>query len=137
MIAVKHSVNIMNAPDSIRYYLMFQADRDDNFEFSLDKPLEDNWETFTASSDHYEYLNEFRESGEESGIVGKEFSRHYESEQRAVKLQGGEWVGWTYWHGGGKHGEPEAIDWISSAYFLDVTEEQKMVTVRTFKKATR
>jgi hypothetical protein len=47
---------------------------------------------------------------------------------------GDSWIGWTYFYGGGKYGEPESIDWMSEAYFLDVAEEEKMVVVRTFKK---
>jgi len=46
----------------------------------------------------------------------------------------GDWVGWTYWYGGGKHGEPDAIDWLSDAYNLIVTEEEKLVVVRTYTK---
>lgn len=37
-------------------------------------------------------------------------------------------------YGGGKHGEPEAIDWIEHAYNLDCIEEEKLVVVRTFSK---
>jgi hypothetical protein len=44
----------------------------------------------------------------------------------------GEWIGWTFWYGGGKHGEPGAIDWMSDAYHLNCTEEEKVVVVRTF-----
>ncbi len=43
-------------------------------------------------------------------------------------------MGWTYWSGGGKFGNPEDIPWIEDAYLLDIEEEQKMVTVRKFKK---
>jgi len=64
-----------------------------------------------------------------------DWSRHYESKSVAAKAPDGSWVGWTYWYGGGKHGEPEGIDWMDSAYDLDVTEEEKVVTVRTFAKA--
>jgi hypothetical protein len=46
----------------------------------------------------------------------------------------GSWVGWTYWSGGGKHGEPESISWMSEAYELDVKEEEKLVIVQTFSK---
>ena len=43
-------------------------------------------------------------------------------------------MGWLeLLHGGGKHGEPEAIDWMDEAYDLDVTEEEKLVVVKTFK----
>lgn len=77
---------------------------------------------------------EVRGSGTETNLPC-DWSRHYESDAVAVKAPDGSWVGFTHWYGGGKHGEPEAIDWMDSAYDLDVTEEQKMVTVRTFKKA--
>jgi hypothetical protein len=95
------------------------------------------WE-MTEGGDHADDLQDamesFREGGEESGIPSKDYSRHYENEDRAKRLDDGTWVGWTYWHGGGKHGEPSAIDWLSDAYFLTATEEQKTVTVRTFAK---
>lgn len=78
-------------------------------------------------------LNEVRTTGIETGLP-HDWSRHYESEAVAKQAADGSWVGWTYWHGGGKHGEPEAIDWISDAYDVACAEEQKMVTVRTFTK---
>ena len=80
-----------------------------------------------------EYMNEMRE-GEIETRVPCEYSRHYESKSVAAQAADGSWVGWAYWYGGGKHGCPEEIDWISSAYDLDCVEEEKMVTVRTFTK---
>lgn len=59
-------------------------------------------------------------------------SRHYESEAVAYQYVDGSWVGWSYWYGGGKHGEPEAIDWMEDAYDVNCTEEEKVVVVRTF-----
>ena len=75
--------------------------------------------------------NEIRCSGTETGLKC-EYSRHYESDAVAAQMPDGTWVGWTYWHGGGKHGEPEAMDWMSDSYFLYCKEEEKVVTVRTF-----
>jgi hypothetical protein len=80
-----------------------------------------------------DYKYEMREGQIETGLPC-EHSRHYESKSVATRVSDGSWVGWTYWYGGGKHGEPESIDWMGSAYGLDCTEEEKMVTVRTFKK---
>jgi hypothetical protein len=77
--------------------------------------------------------SEVRCSGQRTGLKC-EVSRHYESESVAAKMPDGSWVGWTYWFGGGKHGEPEAIDWVDEAYDLDCLEEEKVVTVRTFTK---
>lgn len=60
------------------------------------------------------------------------YSRHYESRSVARKLSDGNWVGWTYWYGGGKYGDPESIDWIEDAYDLNCVEETKTVVVKTF-----
>lgn len=61
-----------------------------------------------------------------------EYSRHYESKAVAAQMADASWVGWTYWYGGGKHGEPEAMDWMEDAY--DVTCEEVMMPVKVFKK---
>lgn len=58
-------------------------------------------------------------------------SRHYEVDCMAMKIEG-QWVGWDYLYGGGKHGEPEAVDWIATARLVSCNEEQVMVTKRTF-----
>jgi hypothetical protein len=52
-----------------------------------------------------------------------------------MQMPDGTWVGWTYWYGGGKHGEPSAMPWIEDAYNLDCKEERVMMTKRTFTKA--
>ena len=80
-----------------------------------------------------ESQQEMRGGDVETGLKC-EYSRHYESRSVAKKMESGNWVGWTYWYGGGKHGEPEAIDWIEDAYYLNVEEEEKTVIVRTFKQ---
>ena len=81
----------------------------------------------------YDAINEVRSSGEETGLQC-EWSRHYESKAVAAKALDGSWIGWTYWYGGGKHGEPEAVDWMNEAYDLVCKEEEKLVVVRTFTK---
>ena len=92
----------------------------------------------TQEEDEPDYIqdarDQFRSCGQETNLECKEFSRHYECEQVATQLSDLSWVSWTYWHGGGKHAEPSAIDWMSSAFFVDCKEEQKVVTVRTFSK---
>lgn len=75
--------------------------------------------------------SEVRCSGVETGLKC-DWSRHYESNAVAAKYVDGSLVGWTYWYGGGKHGEPEAIDWMEDAYEVNCIEEEKMVVVRTF-----
>lgn len=90
-------------------------------------------ELWDDADDIYDAISEIRTSGIETGLPGQ-YSRHYESEEVAVQCPNGDWVGFTYWHGGGKFGEPEAIDWMEHAYDLDCIEEQKVMTVRTFSK---
>lgn len=92
---------------------------------------EDNIEDIWDNCEYYDAMYEFREGDVETNIESPS-SRHYESKSVASCIDG-EWVGWTYWYGGGKHGEPEAIDWIEYAYKLECTEEQKVVTIQTFK----
>lgn len=82
----------------------------------------------------YDARSEVRASGIETKLECPS-SRHYESKAVARQMPDGSWVGWTYWYGGGKHAEPEAIDWISEAYDVECHEEQKMVTVQTFRAA--
>lgn len=70
--------------------------------------------------------------GEVETNIRAPWSRHYEAKSVAAKYVDGTWVGWTYWYGGGKHGEPEAVEWMDSAYDLTCVEEQVMTTKRTF-----
>jgi hypothetical protein len=93
-------------------------------------------EVFDAANEDWalqDSINEIRCSGIETGLKC-DWSRHYESEAVAMQAVDGSWVGWTYWFGGGKHGEPEAMPWMEHAYDVDCAEEVKVVTVRTFTK---
>lgn len=83
--------------------------------------------------DWYGVANEVRQ-GDIQTDIPPPYSRHYESMSMASQLPDLSWVGWTYWYGGGKHGEPEAIDWMEDAYDLECHEEEKVVVVRTFKE---
>lgn len=93
----------------------------------------DNVDELYEDQDVYDLEYEFRQ-GEVETDIPCEYSRHYESKSVAAKMADGSWVGWTYWLGGGKHGEPESIPWMSEAYELDVKEEEKLVIVQTFSK---
>lgn len=96
-----------------------------------EEEIEDLWDENYDEVQDCKY--EFREGQVETDIPC-EFSRHYESSSVAAQCPDGTWVGWTYWYGGGKHGEPEAIDWIEHAYNLECVEEEKLLVVRTFSK---
>ncbi len=60
--------------------------------------------------------------------------RDYEPDSVAAKALDGSWIGWTYWHGGGKHSNPEEIDWVEYAYDLSCTEKEVVTIERTFTK---
>ena len=72
----------------------------------------------------YELEYEMRE-GLETNLTSKTSSRHYEIDVHAMQVDG-VWVAWDYYYGGGKHGEPEAFDWISNARIVEC--EEKVVT---------
>jgi hypothetical protein len=71
-------------------------------------------------------------NGENDTDLDTPSSRHYESKAVAARAPDDSFVGWTYWYGGGKHGQPESIDWINEAYDLDCKEEEKLVKVRKY-----
>ncbi len=96
---------------------------------NLDTPedIENTIELLKNSDYWYDAKNEIRSATHETGLdLG--YSRHYESKGVAMQIDG-KWIGWTYWYGGGKHGEPSAIEWIDDAIFLDAKEETKVVMV--------
>ena len=79
--------------------------------------------------------SECRSGQEKTGLPVKadyRLLRHYEATAVASCMPDGSWVGWLYWHGGGKHGNPESIDWLTDAYPLTVSGEERVVVVRTF-----
>lgn len=120
----------MTPIQKIKYLIVAGAGRD------LDYPCEDINTIYGNMEDEdelWDTLSEVRAGEVETGLPC-EYSRHYESYSVAAKLPDGSWVGWTYWYGGGKHGEPESIDWMEDAYDLDCLEEVKPMTVRTFTK---
>lgn len=96
--------------------------------------IDDIYEEVMVDNDYqWDAESDFRCSGQETGLPC-DWSRHYESKSVAKQVCGGCWVGWTYWYGGGKHGQPESIDWMSESYFLDCTEQEKVIIARTFTK---
>ncbi len=95
----------------------------------------------------YEYeglgaLEEFRESGEETNLAPTEYSRNYEVDFVARCIDGPSgpdedvWVGWNYFYGGGKHGNPGSYEWMKSLVVLDVKSEIVQITKNTFSIAT-
>lgn len=126
----------MTPTQAIKYMILAVDARWSKAELPADltgEQIDQRYDELVAQDAHWDARSEVR-CGDVETDLPCEHSRHYESKSVAAKAPNGQWVGWTYWYGGGKHGEPEAIDWIEDAYFLDCVEEQKVVTVRTFTK---
>jgi hypothetical protein len=95
--------------------------------------VDDMYEALMELDEGYDAKSEIREGSAKTGLMPN-FSRHYESDAVASQAPDGTWVGWTYWSGGGKHGEPEAMNWMEYAYDLNCKEEEKLTVHRTFTK---
>lgn len=121
-----------------REILMWAAKEDDlaflkKMPIETDEQVEAAYEKLVEAGAHGDFESEFREGDEETDIPA-DWSRHYECKSVAAKLSDGSWVGWSYWYGGGKYGDPESIEWMEDAYDLDCKEEEKTLIVRTFTK---
>lgn len=120
---LKHAILLKAADfDNITLCEAVTADNVDH----LYEQKDQNWELQDAR-------NEIRCCGTKTGLEC-DSSRNYESDSIAAQMPDGSWVGWTYWYGGGKHGEPEAVEWMEYAYDLTCEEKQVTVTQRTFTK---
>ena len=95
--------------------------------------VDELYEELTNKDGHWDIEHDLRH-GEVETDIEPPFSRNYEPSSVAAQLPCGKWVGWTYWHGGGKHSNPEEIEWMEDAYFLDCKETEKTVIVREFTK---
>ena len=81
-----------------------------------------------------EVTYDYRHNGEKCNLPPKHYSRYYEVDFVVAEIDD-KWVGWHYWYGGGKHGEPESIDWIEDAEFVNIeSEEEVTVMKRVFKR---
>lgn len=72
--------------------------------------------------------------GEFETTIDSEYDRNYENKSVAARMFDGSYVGWTFWYGGGKHGQPQSIDWMPYAYELNCVEQERMVIVRQWSK---
>lgn len=95
--------------------------------------VDDLYEQLEEADAHWDAKNEIREGEFETSLPCDQ-SRHYECKAVAAQMPDGSYVGWDYWFGGGKYGEPEGIEWMDDAYSVECLEEEKMMIVRTFSK---
>lgn len=126
----------MTPEQKIKKEIVLRAIQDNNLQFEGNvnaNNVESLYQNLVDEDLHWDYKNEIRQGQYETGLPA-EYSRHYESKSVAMKMSDGTWLGWTYWFGGGKFGEPEAIEWMNTAYPLNYKEEEKVVIVRTFEK---
>lgn len=98
-----------------------------------DNKIDEQYDMLVEAGLHYDVESDFREGEVETGLPC-DWSRHYEAKSVAAKMSDGSWVGWVYWYGGGKHGNPDEIEWMEDAYDLEVTETEELVVVREYKK---
>lgn len=126
----------MTPEQRIKREIINQVISDGDFTYGGDiteSNLEEVWDTIDGIAARQDRMSDFRSSGTNTGLRC-EYSRHYESDAVAAKLSDGTWVGWTYWYGGGKYGEPEGVEWMFYAYEVNCVEEEKLVVVQTFTK---
>lgn len=123
----------MNPETKVKYAILELAATWNDEQLPKDLTEEQLLEYWEDTEHLEDAISEIRCSGYETGLPGQ-YSRHYESEEVAIQCPNGEWVGFTYWSGGGKFGDPEAIEWMEYAYDLECKEEEKLVVVRTFTK---
>lgn len=103
---------------------------------NVDDAIDGLYDELLDSAYGTDLTDDFRNSGVETTLTCP-YSRHYghyEVESVAAKLSDGVWVGWNFYYGGGKHGQPSGVEWLADAYYVDVTETEKLVAVREFKK---
>lgn len=127
----------MTPENKIKRAILLRAKKNNDIEITssleTDESVVEHYGELVESDCHWDYESEYR-PGEVETDIECERSRHYEARSVAAKMDDGTWVGWTYWYGGGKHGEPNAIEWMEYAYDLECVETQEMVTIRKFTK---
>ena len=125
----------MTPEQKIKHLILLKASEWDGEELGeiSAKNVDELYDRLVESDGHWDAKSEVR-SGHVETDVKCEWSRHYESKSVAAQMPDGSWVGWTYWYGGGKHGEPEAVEWMDSAYNLACEEKEQVVVVRIFTK---
>lgn len=121
----------------IQRELCLMAARANELELSssleTEEEIEAAYDKFLELDSSMDYEEEFRQ-GQVKTEIEPDWDGHHESRSVATQMSDGTWIGWTYWYGDGKHGEPWTVDWILDSYELTRTEEVKTLTVITFTK---
>lgn len=130
-------MNKLPAPLALRKYIVLEANSQAYQGFNYSGPLDteeqiDEAYDYTIENDGWGIEDEIRQGQEEISIKPP-YSRNYEAKSVATKTQDG-WIGWTYWYGGGKYGNPEEINWIDDAYYLNCKEKEVLRIEKTWTK---
>ena len=67
--------------------------------------------------------NEVRCMGRKTGLATPA-ARHLEVDAVAILTPFNQWVGFYYWHGGGKHSGAEEIEWMKDSYWVQAETDQ-------------
>ncbi|MEB0078047.1 hypothetical protein QN386_22390 [Pseudomonas sp. CCI3.2] len=128
----------MTPEQKVKYLILDWASKWDgetleSFNSRTGEEVEAAYDELVEADGHWDAKSETRE-GEVETELPADGGRHYEANSVAAQLPDKSWVGWTYYYGGGKHSDPDSIEWMEDAYDLTCAEEEKVVTVRTFTK---
>jgi hypothetical protein len=88
------------------------------------------WQSALEDDNFFDAMNEVRSGGKPTDLYteGYEgYERDYDGKEVARQMPDGSWVGWTYWSGGGHHGEPGVVPWLGQAYNVTCKEELRLV----------
>lgn len=92
-------------------------------------------EIFDDSFCYADELEEIRSRGIPTGLpTHNRHPRYFEVKSVAAELLPGVWVGWDYYYGGGECLDGSGIEWVPSAYFVEVKQETKIVNTFTKKE---
>ena len=97
------------------------------------KEIYDSIRTSVLLDSLIEVEEEIRVGNVRTGLV-PEFRSYVESEAVAIPVTGipSLYIGWTYFFGGGKYSEPNAIEWMENCYL--VKAKDRVQTVRFFER---
>lgn len=128
----------MNAVQKLKHLILIRhSEFDDDFVLPASVTADNIDALYDAANGKGWGLQEARmelRHGDVKSDIASPHSRNYEPYEVAAKAPDGSYIGWTYWTGGGKHSNPEEIDFVEYAYDLTVTEETQTVVVQTFTK---
>lgn len=125
----------MNAQQLLRKAILLKAVDFENIEPFKENLTGNEIDELYESYDRWDQLadpwNEIRYSGIDCNLKASTWSRHYEVDSKAIKVDG-IWIQFDYYYGGGKHSEPEDFDFIHHAKIVNCEETRVTITKYDF-----